>query len=205
MPWGLKRYQQARCLHFITFSCYHRVQLLGTPSAREVFEQTLERTRRWYGFYICGYVVMPEHVHLLVSEPERGPLCTAIQMLKQNVARSLPRLVADRRFWQTRYYDFNVWSEEKRIEKLRYMHRNPVKRGLVARPEDWLWSSFRHYVSGYEGAVEVESRWTERRREMMGVIFQPFASSQSPHPVSAKSAETRMGHPRFFRHALKEE
>lgn len=174
MPWGLKRYQQARCLHFVTFSCYQRAPLLGTPAARDAFEHTLERTRVWYGFYICGYVVMPEHVHLLVSEPERTPLCTAIQMLKQNVARTLPRPVANGPFWQTRYYDFNIWSEEKRIEKLRYMHRNPVKRGLVERPGDWSWSSFRHYVSGYDGAVEIESQWTERKREQMGVIFQPF-------------------------------
>ena len=205
MPWDLKRYQQARCLHFLTFSCYHRAPLLGAPMARDLFEQTLERTRQWYGFYICGYVVMPEHVHLLVSEPERRPLCTAIQMLKQNVARSLPGLVSDQPFWQTRYYDFNVWSEEKRIQKLRYMHRNPVKRGLVEKPKDWMWSSFRHYVSGYEGVVEIESQWTEKKRVTMGVIFQPFASSQSPHPVSAKSAETRMGHPRFYDPALKEE
>jgi putative transposase len=205
MPWSLKRYQQARCLHFVTFSCYDRAPLLGTPAARDLFENTLERTRRWYGFYICGYVVMPEHVHLLVSEPERGRLCLAIQMLKQNVGRSLPRRVADQPFWQTRYYDFNLWSEEKRIEKLRYMHSNPVKRGLVKKPEDWLWSSFRHYVSGYEGAVEIESQWTARKRETMSVIFQPFVSSQSPHPASAKSAETRMGHPRFYQPVLKEE
>lgn len=148
---------------------------------------------------------MPEHVHLLVSEPERGRLCTAIQMLKQNVAHSLPRADAERAFWQTRYYDFNVWNEKKRIEKLRYMHRNPVKRGLVERPGDWWWSSFRHYVSGHEGVVEIESQWTERKRENMGVIFQPFTPSQSPHPVSAKSAETRMGHPRFNQRVLKQE
>ena len=78
MPWGLKRYQQQRCLHFVTFSCYRRRQLLGTASAREAFERELERARRWYGFYVTGYVVMPEHVHLLVSEPERAQLSTAI-------------------------------------------------------------------------------------------------------------------------------
>ncbi len=125
-------------------------------------------------------------------------------MLKQNVARSLPELAANHPFWQTRYYDFNVWSEAKRIEKLRYMHRNPVKRGLVEKPADWLWSSFRHYVSGYEGVVEIESQWTERKRQTTGVIFHPFAPSQSPHPVSAKIAETRMGPPRFYSPALKE-
>ncbi len=74
MPWGLKRYQQTRQLHFITFCCYHRAPLLGTEPARNTFVAVLERVRRWYGFYVVGYVVMPEHVHLLLSEPERGTL-----------------------------------------------------------------------------------------------------------------------------------
>ena len=84
-----------------------------------------------------------------------------------------PRTVALRAanpFWQARYYDFNVWSERKFVEKLRYIHRNPVQRGLVDRPEDWKWSSFRHYVSGETGSVEIESQWTARRREHAGIF-----------------------------------
>jgi putative transposase len=50
--------------------------------------------------------------------------------------------------WQRRFYDFNVWSAHKRIERLRYMHRNPVKRGLVLEPEQWEWSSFRSLPTG---------------------------------------------------------
>ena len=167
MPWGLKRFQQARCLHFVTFSCHHREPLLVAQHACEVFERTLERARRWYGFFVSGYVIMPEHVHLLISEPERSSLSVALQMLKQNTARQL-RLPEGSPFWQPRYYDFNVWSEDKRIEKLRYIHRNPVKRGLVERPEDWPWSSFRHYVTGEAGVVEIESHWTTRKREQLG-------------------------------------
>ncbi len=170
MPWGLKRFQQARCLHFITFSCHHRDPLLATPRARDVFEQTLERVRRWYGFFVSGYVVMPEHVHLLISEPERNTLSVALQMLKQNTAHQL-RPPEGSPFWQPRYYDFNVWTDSKRIEKLRYIHRNPVKRGLVERPEDWQWSSFRHYATGVEGVVEIESQWTARKREGAGPGF----------------------------------
>src|SRR6185312_14462143 len=57
--------------------------------------------------------------------------------------------------WQKRFYDFNVWSERKRVEKLRYMHCNPVKRGLVAKPDQWKWSSFRSYMYGERGLVRV--------------------------------------------------
>jgi len=77
MPWGLKRYQQARDLHFVTFSCYRRQPLLASAHAKHLFEVALERARRQYGFYITGYVIMPEHVHLLVSEPERHTLARA--------------------------------------------------------------------------------------------------------------------------------
>ena len=182
MPWGLQRFQQARCLHFVTFSCHHREPLLRTPRARDGFEGMLEQVRRWFGFYVCGYVVMPEHVHLLVSEPERGPLSLALQMLKQNVAREL-RLPEGSPFWQPRYYDFNVWSEAKRMEKLRYIHRNPVRRGLCQRPEVWKWNSFLHYATGVEGAVEIESQSTVRKREKMERVSD---QSQNPRPVSQK-------------------
>lgn len=58
----------------------------------------------------------------------------------------------DEHAWQKRFYDLNVWSERKHVGKLRYMHRNPVKRGLVAEPEQWAWSSFRAYAYGEKGA-----------------------------------------------------
>jgi len=184
MPWGLKRYQQARELHFVTFSCYRRQSLLASARAKRLFEVALEQARRQYGFFVTGYVIMPEHVHLLLSEPERGTLARALQAVKQSVAR---RLIAGRpHFWQARYYDFNVWTKRKRIEKLRYMHRNPVKRGLVERPEDWAWSSFIHYATGIEGVVEIESEWTGRRRERMGMPLR-VKIRELPHPSKTGS------------------
>jgi putative transposase len=182
------RYQNQGCLHFITFSCYRRMKLLDSPVARDTFERELERVRRWYGSFVTAYVVMPEHVHLLLSEPERGKLSLFIQMLKQITSQKL-KAPDQPQFWQVRYYDFPVWSEAKRIEKLRYIHRNPVKRGLVERPENWNWSSFAHYATGAEGAVEVESQWTALRRERSGVV----STLPKAHPP-AKSAG-RVGQP----------
>jgi putative transposase len=164
MPWGLTRYQETRNYHFVTFSCYHRAPLLGTSAARRTLELNLERVRQWYRLYVFGYVVMPEHVHLLVSEPERRKLSVAVQMLKQNVGHELRQFAGRTPFWQVRYYDFNVWTERKHVEKLRYMHQNPVERGLVEDPEDWEWSSFSHYLTGVAGVVEIESHWTSVRR-----------------------------------------
>lgn len=161
MPTGLKRYYGTGALHFITCSCYQRRPLLDTPARRTLFLKILEEVRQAYDFIVFGYVVMPEHVHLLLGEPERGDLSRVMQVLKQRVARRVLTSVRKRGepvpefFWLTRFHDFSVWSDAKRIEKLRYLHRNPVVRGLVVKPEQWEWSSFRFYSNGEPGLVVV--------------------------------------------------
>jgi len=155
------RYQQTGDLHFVTFSCYRRRPYLDSAKARDLFERSLETMRVRYDFFVTGYVAMPEHVHLLLSEPKKAVLSKALQALKLSVAVQRK----ERPFWQARYYDFNVYTEHKRVEKLQYMHRNPVKRGLVAEPEDWAWSSCNHYYTGEEGVVEIESLYTAARRD----------------------------------------
>ena len=97
----------------------------------------------------------------------------------------------ERPFWQARYYDFNVWTARKRTEKLKYIHRNPVSRGLVEKPEDWAWSSYRHYMTGVQGTVEIESLWTEWRREHGGSLRVGGGSNFPPR--SPKPGD--LGHP----------
>jgi len=114
------------------------------------------------------------NVHWL-SKSQPQTLADAIKSLKQGVSRRLiqsdplkPKSGlngAPEHFWQKRYYDFNIRTHAQFVEKLRYIHRNPVKAGLCKRPEDWPWSSFRHYATGAEGRVEIESEWTARKRE----------------------------------------
>jgi len=147
MPAGLKRFQQTNQFHFITFSCYKRQPFLRTREAKNTLQQILEQTSKQYGLHITAYVLMPEHVHLLTDEPTTGALATFLQALKQLTSRQL-KSPTQKQFWQRRYYDFNVSSTEKYIEKVRYIHRNPVTRGLVTRPEDYSWSSFNDYASG---------------------------------------------------------
>jgi putative transposase len=161
MPNHLQCCQGSGDLHFITFSCHDRRPYLCAPEAIGIFECSLEQIRRRYVLCVYGYVVMPEHVHLLVSEPKRSTLDIALQGLKTSVSKQC----AQRPFWLLRYYDFNVFSEEKRIKELKYMHRNPVNRGLAHSPSDWKWSSFRHYMTGETGVVEIESAWAAGRRE----------------------------------------
>jgi putative transposase len=151
MPQGLKRHQTKGHDHFITFSCHNREPYLNSPSSKDVFLDSLEGTRERYKFEVFGYVVMPEHVHLLVSEPVETSLSMTLMALKLSVSKRL----TPKPFWLTRYYDFNVFTHNKRVEKLKYMHRNPVTRGLVTKPEDWQWSSFRHYLLDEVSSVQV--------------------------------------------------
>ena len=162
MAWGLERFQNTGQSHFVTFSCYHHLALITTPTSRCLFESALERVRRSFQLCVYGYVVMPDHIHLLVSQPQQETLADALKSLKQGVSR---RLIGEvEHFWQKRYYDFNVRNYAQFMEKLHYIHRNPVTAGLCERPEDWEWSSFRHYSMGCEGRVEIESEWTARKR-----------------------------------------
>ena len=169
MPLNLRRYQQEGHLHFITFSCYRRLPYLNTEASYICFERWLETLRKRHNFEVHGYVLMPEHVHMLLSEPERHTLDNSLRALKGQISKELKD---DRdHFWQKRYYDFNVFTAAKRVEKLKYMHRNPVSRGLVPKPEDWPWSSFRHYSTGEAGRVEIESPWTARKRQTVSPLI----------------------------------
>ncbi|HUA98426.1 MAG TPA: transposase [Terracidiphilus sp.] len=162
MPYGLKRFQKAKALHFITFSCFHRLPFLEAPATKETFELVLERTRSRHQAGVCAYVLMPEHIHLLINEP---PLILVAQFLKALKQITSRKLRGDRpQFWQDRYFDSNVRGESARSEVIRSIHRNPLKRGLVASPEQYRWSSFNRYATGVRGVVEIESEWTASTR-----------------------------------------
>ncbi len=171
MPRRLLRKNNTGHLHFITTSCYHRIAILSKASRRSLFLEIFEQVRRSYKFIVVGYVVMPEHIHLLISEPERGNISTVMQVLKQRFARSVLREWRSRvsseqgnlwgaldagHVWQKRFYDFLVLSEKKKAEKLGYIHRNPVRRGLVLEPGQWRWSSYRFYAFQELGPVFID-------------------------------------------------
>ena len=144
---------------------------------QDAFLLELEQARRRFAMRVYGYIVMPEHVHLLLSEPGEGMLQRFVQMLKTRVAlearKSGQRMASGPPFWQTRYFDHNVRNEAAFVRQLRYIHRNPVKRGLCANPEDWPWSSFRAWALGEVGIVEVESELVAALREFSRMGVQP--------------------------------
>jgi len=154
----------------------------------------LAEVRLRHKFRVIGYVVMPEHVHLLISEPASGNPSKVLQVLKQKVSRALrgkPKRqipgqlllgfggneAEEDAFWQRRFYDFNVWNALKVREKLDYMHANPVMRGLVEHPKDWPWSSWSHYAVGETGLLRIDTM-----ESMDGSSTGRERKSQNPHP-----------------------
>src|SRR2546429_5257828 len=151
MPRRLHRYYGSGYLHFITSSCYQRRPLLNTPRRRTWFLEILEQVRRRYTFVVVGYVVMPEHFHLLISEPERGNPSTVMQVLKQRFARKVLRdwrkrsergqnrlwedALNEGHVWQRRFFYFFGWGGGQGVGKVGYMHPKPGKRGLALATE----------------------------------------------------------------------
>jgi putative transposase len=143
------------------------------PAATLVEDTALGKVRDEMGFRLIGYVVIPEHVHLLMSEPKRGTPSSALHKLKVDVSRKMRKRRSHRSaaqlrlpfgegtdppraFWQARFNDFNVYSRRKMNEKLNYIHANPVIRKLVKHSKDWPWSSWSHYAEGEAGLVQID-------------------------------------------------
>jgi putative transposase len=162
MPIGLERRQQTGQLHFITFSCYRRLPFLEAPEPKDTLERVIEKARQSHTLTIYAYVLMPEHVHLLTSEPEVRTLSSFLRVLKGESSKLLKG--SREKFWQTRYYDFNTFTTGKFVEKVQYIHRNPVARGLVTRPEDYRCSSFNHYATGQSQTIQIDSQWVKTVR-----------------------------------------
>ncbi len=142
--------------HCLTFSCFHRGAFLGRDRTRAWFLESLDAARASAGFALWAFVVMPEHVHLLIAPHEGVRISTILSAIKQPVARRAVAFLKEcdpsglaalldaqpsgrrtHRFWQPGGgYDRNMRSTRDVHEKLRYIHLNPVRRGLVERPED---------------------------------------------------------------------
>ena len=158
---------------FVTFSCYQRLPLLGRPELRDAFAAHLEAARLACGFKLIAWVVMPEHVHLLMlpSLPAQ-PLPSVLRRIKEPMARQalarwkelgapvLPRLTDSRgglHFWQRGGgYDRNIYSAAELNEKIRYIEENPVRRGLVGRTVEWEWSSAKWRAGEQTGPVQLD-------------------------------------------------
>ncbi len=167
----LRRYEALNHARFLTFSTYTRLPLFQIDTIRGLFAGHLARARDRDGFRLLAWVVMPEHIHLIIWQGE-SPITRSLLALKSGFAREvlgrwreldapvLARLTdaqGRQRFWQRGGgYDRNIRDEDELREKITYIHNNPVKRGLVGRPTDWAWSSARWYDGDRDGPVPID-------------------------------------------------
>jgi REP-associated tyrosine transposase len=182
-----RRYNDPGHAHALTFSCYRRQPFLSKDGSRRWLIEAIERARVKHGFHIWAYVVMPEHAHLLLWPT--GPdydISEILRSIKQSVANkalTYVRRVApgflgqmeDRqpngaihyRFWQRGGgYDRNVVEPETVHRQVDYLHHNPVRRGLCAKPEEWFWSSAADYVGARVGPLKIDRETLPRLVEM---------------------------------------
>ncbi len=183
MPSRLRRHDEWGHIHFVTFSCFRRLQFFRHEIVRDTFVGCMKLVCAKFKLRWLGYVMMPEHVHLLVlPQPPAAdaptPISEVLHDLKGSSGRrgkialrgvwksrrslGSPPLDAwatgagEKPFWKPRGYDFNVLDERKVIEKLDYMHNNPIRRRLVDRPEQWRWSSYRWYELGDDSLIGMD-------------------------------------------------
>lgn len=158
----------------INFSCFHRNYLLRTEEIISPFLRELEHARSVYSVKILGYVVMPNHVHLILHPEEGSDLGKIIGEIKARSAGRILSIFCSEKasilwslqtfkggrlrtsFWQARCYDHNCRSLDDVREKINYCHLNPVRAGLVADPAEWKWSSYRWYRGLEDIALEID-------------------------------------------------
>ncbi len=166
-----RRIDDALYAHFITFSCYHRRRLLDHDQPKRIVLGILNAELERHAARCVGFVLMPDHVHAIVWFPKTGQLSGFMRLWKGRSSAQIKECFAgelaeySKRFpvtdpvWQVRYYSFEIDSGKKLREKLDYMHWNPVRAGLVLRPDEWRWSSARWYLERRTVGVPIE--WVE--------------------------------------------
>jgi putative transposase len=173
----VKSYNEPGHAHELTFSCFQRLPLLSRDRTCRWFVDAMEKARRECRFLLWAYVIMPEHVHLLVWPQEKNYEIKLVRTaLKVPVARQALRFLRRRapaflerlkdvqpngdvhyRFWQRGGgYDRNVIEPATLLEMIEYIHNNPVRRGLVERATDWIWSSARFYAGMSSVAIRMD-------------------------------------------------
>ncbi|MBZ5538815.1 MAG: transposase [Acidobacteriia bacterium] len=178
----LRRFFEGRNIHYITCSTYRQTPVFDSDRFKLLFVDTLRALRLELQFKLIGYVLMPEHFHMMIwpsatvnpsrvmkSLKERTAL-GILDQLDQNQQSTWCRKILSRcilpptfhgherrRVWLPRSHDINIYTEKKRLEKLNYMHANPVKRGLVKTPGDWPWSSWRFYYLGDDSLLTMDN------------------------------------------------
>jgi putative transposase len=172
-----RRYNDAGHAHALTFCCFRRQKFLASPRSCQWLVDAIDLARRKHQFDLWAYVIMPEHVHLVVCPRlDDYDVSRFLSTLKLSVTRkalafvqleapaSLPLMLDEQpngqrhyRFWQRGGgFDRNLWSDKAIFAEIDYVHANPIRRGLCEKPEDWAWSSAGDYGLTRSGPLSID-------------------------------------------------
>ena len=162
-------------VHELTFSCYGQRPFLKSKISRDSFADSIFVAKNKHKFDIWAYVIMPEHVHLLLYPREEDySISKILYSIKRPVAKKVIKHIknnhphelhlfstgqksAPYRFWLPGGgYDRNITEVETLLTVVEYIHRNPVRRGLVENPEDWYWSSYNEWNEPGSGPIPID-------------------------------------------------
>lgn len=147
----LKRYFEEGAVYFVTSATKKKEKIFLNIKAANFFISTLQYHKYILEYNIYGYVVMPEHFHLLIQPSESYSLSKAMNFIKGTFSRKYNKMFGHKGIvWQPSFYDVGMRSEGDILTRLKYMHNNPVKYGLVQDPQDYPFSSYKYYYSDYE-------------------------------------------------------
>jgi putative transposase len=157
----LRHYDNLGTVRFVTLCCYHFRPYMNNDLAKALFIKHLEAARVKHGFRLLAYVIMPEHVHLVLLPPDGMKLGLVIREIKSKMAReyfstAVPEANGERIFWQKRCYDHNCRTPDTVREKIVYCHNNPVKRGLAPDPEAYSLSSYSWYLGRRDVPLQMD-------------------------------------------------
>ncbi len=170
-----KRYNIPGHAHELTFSCYHNQPFLKSPVACKSLAQTIESNRTRHSFKLWAYVFMPDHVHLLIYPTEDNySISKILQAIKLSVSKKMINYLKNQKtealkylqtgrkdkkytFWQDGGgYDRNIFQKDICRDVIKYIHANPVKRGLVDKPSQWYFSSYNDWEGLATGPVRLD-------------------------------------------------
>jgi len=140
----LTRYNLENHIYFVTSKTKNNIPIFLSSTNAELFIQTLFDCRDRYGFLLLGFVVMPDHFHILIMPKEGYKISSVVQKIKSLFAYKMREIGIKGSLWQKSFYDFIVYSEEKCREKLNYIHANPIRKGLVKDLRDYRFSSINY-------------------------------------------------------------
>jgi len=170
----LKHFDHDGRARFITFCTHRKLPLLTNNVFRKAVIDVIDKVRTETGFKLLGYVIMPDHVHLVIVpeiETEAGQIIGEIKMRSAMAIHDLitargkepdDKFMVRRNgkikfvFWQRRCYDHNCRSDHAVRRAIEYCHNNPVRKGLVSGPERWVWSSYNWYQGDPDAVLEID-------------------------------------------------